>query len=272
MQRKFLIALLLLLLPFSSALGISAWQADFKISPEGFSEAEILLVADSSSGSMSFADFGCGTISAYDLEGSLDSSLAGGQITIVPRERVTNYSFSIICSGANFTRKEKEWLFSADLPFPQEAGSIKVLLPENAFLIKSSHEGKIFVEGSRLSLIFDASSKASVNYSFENKNQAPNSADSSLLIFTGIALIILIAYFSLFYYRNKTKKEKGREKNEVKEAPAEKEYMKYLLGNEKKVVEALQREKRLTQRKLQMKPRSLKALFQGQSRSSSSRE
>ena len=44
MQGKFLIAIFLLM-PFSSALSISAWQADFRISPEGFSEAEILLVA-----------------------------------------------------------------------------------------------------------------------------------------------------------------------------------------------------------------------------------
>ena len=253
MQGKFLIAIFLLM-PFSSALSISAWQADFRISPEGFSEAEILLVADSSAANnLSIPNFGCDSVSAYDLQGKIDSSLGQGDIIIVPREKTGKYSFTISCQSGTMAKKEKDWLFTAELPFPEEAGSMKVSLPAKAFLISSTPDGRIFVENSGLSLIFDSSSRASINYSFENKNQIANPADnSSILLFAGISLAIIIAYLSFVYYRNKKRKEESNGKGEIKEAPAEKECLKYLLGSEKKIVEALQGEKRITQRKLQI--------------------
>lgn len=251
MERKIAAAFFILFAVHLVFAGeIKAWQAEAEIDIKGFTRLDLLFIADSSDGKIVVPDFDCIEISVYDEKGNLAYEAANESITAVPRTLSQNYSFSMHCIAPALARKERNWVFSIGFPF-DGSGSIKVILPDGALLTKSRPEGKVYIEGSRLTVSLEGSKEVLMEYSFlhEGKNSG-----ADYFLYLVAAIVVLTGALLFFMSKNKRTEEKTVSEIPLagkKDDAKENDFMKYLNANEKKIMDLIVAEKRITQRKIQ---------------------
>jgi len=230
-MRKIIVCLFLVVLTcFVFAQKINVLQGEIIVDDAGFAEIELLFIADSSSGgTILLPELGCQELLLYDETGLLEYEGPA----FVPREITGNYSFSLSCTSNTLTKKDKDWLFSVALPEAKES-SLNVALPENAVLLKSEPDGIVYAENSVVSINFSDSSKISIYYS--QTKEETGEEDYLLLLF---AACLFLAFVGGTYFFMK-KRKPGRDPT------------RYLSDAERKIFLVVEKEKRITQRKLQI--------------------
>jgi hypothetical protein len=202
-------------------------------------------------------------IRAYDEEEDLNYSLKEDSVYVFLKKRKGGYSFNVEYSTDVFTSKNRsEWMFSYDFYKLRDFDSmgLTLSLPTNSVIYSFSPDGVVYSDEGRIKIDWDIPryspvTKIQVRYGFKEPQNPETKFDWFPVLFpTFVAILIVCVILVLFLTKRPKKLKIAQVIKKPKEfSPGQKDIMKTLTENEKRIVEELlTEEKGSTQKKLSL--------------------
>jgi len=203
----------------------------------------------------------------FDAQGTLSFQLDGNRVSFQPRIASEQYGATVEYETDRFTSKQgSNWFFELKTGLLETAAErqVKVSFPSNAKVVSFEPVASVFLESGKIELewqLQESNAAVKAQYSFEEQQNNPS---NYAWLVVGIVLVLAVgAGYYWFSIRKKTGQKKEMEKNKTAEKRAEpgekkpvsrqQELLRFLNGNEKRVMDELLKENGITQRSLHVR-------------------